>query len=93
MKRHDPGVQFAASAVAQGRIGTILSVSAWYRVMSALRHPTELALYPPMVVDPEVRRRESELKQGGGGDTRETRHLVTQGDIRALSVSSGGDGL
>jgi predicted dehydrogenase len=68
MKRYDPGVQFAATMLAEGRIGKILSVSAWYRVMSALRAPTEATYFPRIVVDPEVRRRELALKQANRTD-------------------------
>lgn len=57
MKRHDPGVKFAHGAVA--RFGPMLSVSCWYRVMSALRPPTEATLFPDLVVDDEVRGREA----------------------------------
>ncbi|QWF83520.1 Gfo/Idh/MocA family protein [Amycolatopsis sp. CA-230715] len=71
MKRHDPGLQYAAEAVADGRIGDVYTVSAWYRVMSALRPPTEDALFPAMAIDPEVRQREAEFKR-----TRRTEHLL-----------------
>jgi predicted dehydrogenase len=54
MKRHDPGVRFAARVVTE-RIGRILSATFWYRVMSALRPATEATFFPPMVVDPAVR--------------------------------------
>jgi predicted dehydrogenase len=60
MKRHDPGLAFAREHVE--RIGAILSFTSWYRVMSALRPPTEATLFPPMVVDPEVRRVENTFK-------------------------------
>jgi predicted dehydrogenase len=71
MKRHDPGVQFAASAVAQGEIGTILSATCWYRLMSSLRRPVEATLFPAMVVDETVRERELALKQAN-----RTKHLL-----------------
>lgn len=54
MKRHDPGVRFAARVVHE-RIGRILSATLWYRVMSALRPATEATYFPPMIVDPAVR--------------------------------------
>lgn len=60
MKRHDPGLEFARRHVP--KIGPILSFTSWYRVMSALRPPTEATLFPPMVVDPEVRRVENTYK-------------------------------
>ena len=49
MKRHDPGMEFARRS--RGRIGPVLTAQAWYRVMSALRPPTEAALFPKVVVD------------------------------------------
>jgi predicted dehydrogenase len=60
MKRHDPGIEFARSAMP--RIGAVLSLSCWYRVMAALRPPTEATLFPRLVVDPEVRGREAVYK-------------------------------
>ncbi|HEX3825501.1 MAG TPA: Gfo/Idh/MocA family oxidoreductase [Mycobacteriales bacterium] len=59
MKRHDPGVAFAKAHVA--RLGEILSLSSWYRVM-ADRAPVEATLFPDVVVDPDVRRLESTFK-------------------------------
>jgi predicted dehydrogenase len=61
MKRHDPGVQHAAEAV-RDRIGTVLSASLWYRVMSALRPPTEANLFPALIVDEDVRAHEAVYK-------------------------------
>jgi predicted dehydrogenase len=61
MKRYDPGVQFAAEAV-RTSIGRVLSASIWYRVMSALRPPTEATLFPALVVDHEVRAHEATFK-------------------------------
>ena len=61
MKRYDPGVQFAAEAV-RTCIGRVLSASIWYRVMSALRPPTEATLFPALVVDDEVRAHEATFK-------------------------------
>jgi predicted dehydrogenase len=49
MKRHDPGIQFARRS--RGRIGPVFTAQAWYRVMSALRPPTEASLFPKVVVD------------------------------------------
>jgi predicted dehydrogenase len=54
MKRHDPGVRFAAHVVRE-RLGRILTATLWYRVMSALRPATEATFFPMMVVDPAVR--------------------------------------
>ena len=61
MKRYDPGVQHAAEAV-RSRIGTVLSATIWYRVMSALRPPTEQTLFPALVVDEAVREHEAAFK-------------------------------
>lgn len=72
MRRHDPGLEFARSQLP--RIGRILSLNAWYRVMAALRPPTEATLFPPLVVDPEVRQAESAHKTD-----RERYQLATQG--------------
>jgi predicted dehydrogenase len=49
MKRHDPGMEFARRS--RGPIGPVLTAQAWYRVMSALRPPTEGTLFPNVVVD------------------------------------------
>ena len=61
MKRYDPGVQHAAEAV-HSRIGTVLSATIWYRVMSALRPATEATLFPALVVDEAVREHEATYK-------------------------------
>ncbi|MCU1493637.1 MAG: hypothetical protein JWO62_1401 [Acidimicrobiaceae bacterium] len=91
MKRHDPGIEYAHEAV--GRIGALLSVSCWYRVMAALRPPTEATLFPALVVDPDVRTHEAGFKAD-----RERYLLATHGvhvfdslrylagDLRDLSV-------
>ncbi|GAA2755091.1 Gfo/Idh/MocA family protein [Actinopolymorpha rutila] len=60
MRRHDPGIAYARAAVP--RLGTLLSVSSWYRIQSRLRPPTEAALFPAMVVDEDVRRTEAGFK-------------------------------
>lgn len=60
MKRHDPGIGFAKSALAD--IGPVLSMQAWYRVMNGLRTPTEATLFPKIIVDAEVRRTETGFK-------------------------------
>jgi len=59
MKRHDPGIAFAKEHVA--RIGEILSISCWYRVM-ADRAPVETTLFPDTVVDAQVRQIENTFK-------------------------------
>ncbi|MHB1782028.1 MAG: Gfo/Idh/MocA family protein [Acidimicrobiales bacterium] len=60
MKRHDPGIEHAKAALK--RIGPLVSVQAWYRVMSALRPATEATLFPATIVDPEVREVETAFK-------------------------------
>ena len=72
MKRHDPGIEFARNSLHQ--IGNVLSVQAWYRVMSRLRADTEETLFPPIVMDPAVRATESTFKTN-----RESYLLVTHG--------------
>lgn len=72
MKRHDPGVVYAREAIAQG-LGKILSFAAWYRV-SSLRANVSDTLFPPLVADPDVTRRE----QGFKADTTAYR-LATHG--------------
>jgi predicted dehydrogenase len=59
MKRHDPGIAFAKEHI--GRIGEILSLSCWYRVM-ADRAPVEGTLFPDTVVDAAVRQVENTFK-------------------------------
>ena len=75
VKRFDPGIQFAAAVIRSGRIGKILTVSSWYRVMSALRQPIEATLFPALVVDQNIRDREVSLKQ----TNRENHLLFTHG--------------
>ncbi len=58
MKRHDPGVRFAARATRE-RIGRIQSASLWYRVMGSLRPSTEATYFPRVLVDPAVRTSEN----------------------------------
>ena len=60
MKRHDPGIEYARNAVTN--IGPILSMQVWYRVMAELRPGTEATLFPPIVIDPDVRAKETALK-------------------------------
>jgi len=60
MKRHDPGIEYAKRSLP--RIGPIITAQAWYRVMSALRPPTEATLFPRTVVDPAVREVEATFK-------------------------------
>lgn len=59
MKRHDPGIAFAKKHIE--RIGEILSLSCWYRVM-ADRAPVESTLFPDTVVDAQVRQVENTFK-------------------------------
>jgi predicted dehydrogenase len=75
MKRYDPGIQFAAAAIARGQIGKIQSVTCWRRLMAALRRPVEATLFPAMVIDETVRQRETSLKQAN----REKHLLATHG--------------
>jgi predicted dehydrogenase len=72
MRRHDPGLAFARSHLP--KIGRILSLNAWYRVMATLRPPTEATLFPSLIVDPDVRQVESTFKVD-----RERYQLATQG--------------
>lgn len=58
MKRHDPGVRFAARATRE-RIGRIISATLWYRVMGSLRPSTEATYFPRILVDPAVRAAEN----------------------------------
>jgi len=60
MKRHDPGVEYAKMCLP--RIGPIVTAQAWYRVMAALRPPTEATLFPKTVVDEAVREVEATYK-------------------------------
>jgi predicted dehydrogenase len=60
MKRHDPGIAYAHRALE--RIGPVTTAQAWYRVMAALRPPTEATLFPRVVVDDEVRAAEAGFK-------------------------------
>jgi predicted dehydrogenase len=69
MKRHDPGVRYAATAAE--RLGPVLSASIWYRVMSAARSAVEANHAPSMVVDDAVRRSERAFKEDA------TRYLLT----------------
>ena len=65
MKRHDPGVRFAAQAIRE-RIGRVLSATVWYRVMSGLRPDVEATHFPPMIVDEDVRANEAQFKADRG---------------------------
>jgi predicted dehydrogenase len=60
MKRHDPGIDFARRA--RHLIGPVHTAQAWYRVMSALRPPTERALFPKVVLDETVAEAQGEQK-------------------------------
>ncbi|MCA1371629.1 Gfo/Idh/MocA family oxidoreductase [Bradyrhizobium sp. BRP14] len=75
MKRFDPGIARAQRVIAEGGIGRILSARYWYRVMSELRPPIEATLFPAMLVDQDVRNRETALKAAN----RKTHLLATHG--------------
>jgi predicted dehydrogenase len=60
MKRHDPGIEYAKQSLP--RIGPIITAQAWYRVMAALRPPTEATLFPKTIVDHAVREVEATYK-------------------------------
>lgn len=64
MKRHDPGLQFARAGIE--RIGPVLSMTSWYRVMSATRAGIQETLFPAVIVDEGVRAAESVFKADGG---------------------------
>jgi predicted dehydrogenase len=63
MKRHDPGLQFARAGLE--RIGPILGMTSWYRVMSATRAGIQETLFPHVIVDEAVRTAESAYKADG----------------------------
>jgi predicted dehydrogenase len=65
MKRHDPGLEYARANVA--RIGRILSMQSWYRVMAASREGIQRTLFPDQVVDATVRAAEDALKADSDG--------------------------
>jgi predicted dehydrogenase len=60
MKRHDQGVRYAGRFIAE-RLGQVRSFNAWYRI-GDLRPGIEAALFPPVVAEPDVRRREAAAK-------------------------------
>jgi predicted dehydrogenase len=60
MKRHDQGVRYAGRFIAE-RLGQVRSFNAWYRI-GDLRPGIEAALFPPVVAEPDVRRREAVAK-------------------------------
>lgn len=95
MKRHDPGVRYAAQAVRE-RIGRVLSASLWYRVMAASRPDVEANHSPPVIVDEAVRELERAAKADASRYLLDThgshvldsvRHLV--GDPAAVSAREG----
>lgn len=59
MKRHDPGMAYAKAQL--DAIGPILSFVSYHRVMSA-RQLVEATLFPPLVVDAEIRKVEDSFK-------------------------------
>lgn len=64
MKRHDPGLEFARASLP--RIGRILSMTSWYRVMRATREGIQATLFPDVIVDERVRAVEDTFKTDGG---------------------------
>jgi predicted dehydrogenase len=60
MKRHDQGVRYAGRFIAE-RLGQVRSFNAWYRI-GDLRPGIEAALFPPVVAEPDARRREAAAK-------------------------------
>jgi predicted dehydrogenase len=60
MKRHDQGVRYAGRFIAE-RLGQVRSFNAWYRI-GDLRPGIEAALFPPVVAEPNARRREAAAK-------------------------------
>jgi predicted dehydrogenase len=60
MKRHDQGVRYAGRFIAE-RLGQVRSFNAWYRI-GDLRPGIEAALFPPVVAEPDARRREAATK-------------------------------
>jgi predicted dehydrogenase len=81
MKRHDPGIEFAAAALAERRLGRILSATAWYRVMAGLRRPIEDTLFPRVVTDPVVADLEQSLKRASAED-----HLLRTHGIHTFDL-------
>lgn len=60
MKRHDPALEFARANI--GRVGRILSLQTWYRVMASSRAAIQRTLFPPLLVDETVQAIEAGLK-------------------------------
>jgi len=60
MKRHDPGVEYAKANLV--RIGPILSMVTWYRVMKGSRAAILDTLFPAVVEDGSVRTIEESFK-------------------------------
>ncbi len=99
MKRHDPGVEYARANVA--RIGPILSMNMWYRVMKGSRAAILHTLFPPVIDDENVRAVENEFKADAARYRLAThgahvfdmlRYLAGDVDwISARSASLGGD--
>lgn len=65
MKRHDPGLEHARASLP--RIGRIVSMQSWYRVMAASRAGIQRTLFPDQVVDAEVRAAEDAQKARSDG--------------------------
>lgn len=60
MKRHDPGLEYAKANIS--RIGPILSMSTWYRVMKGSRAEILHTMFPPVVSDDNVAEVEGRFK-------------------------------
>lgn len=64
MKRHDPGLEYAKANIA--RIGPILSLNTWYRVMKGSRAAILHTLFPPVIDDENLRAVENKFKEDAG---------------------------
>jgi predicted dehydrogenase len=85
MKRHDPGIEFAKASLE--RIGPVLGVSTWYRVMKASRPEIVATLFPPVVGDARVAAAEAESK----GDAASYRLATHGAHVFDLVRHLGGD--
>lgn len=85
MKRHDPAIEYAKANLA--RIGAILSLTTWYRVMKGSRAAILDTLLPPLIEDETVRRTEDAIKADAA-----TYRLATHGaHVFDLMRHLGGD--
>jgi predicted dehydrogenase len=60
MKRHDPGIEYAKANI--DRIGPVLSMTIWYRVMKESRAAIVHTLFPAIIEDERVRAAEDAVK-------------------------------